>query len=603
MIIQNFIINHFLVTWDGNKMSIFRVIKKFKLILSTDQKSKIIVISILMIIGGLLETISVSLVVPFMNSIMEPSEMMGKWYVLWLCDFLKLQNERTFLVCFGIFLAIIYILKNIYLIIETSIQYQFVYRNMIKMSQRLLSNYISRPYEFFLNVNSGEILRIINTDTPYTFTLLSTLLSLFTELVVSVMLIAAVFIFAPEITMILAFILILLVIAFNFWFKPILRESGVIHQEAGTGMNKWLLQSIQGIKELKVMNKENFFLKNYNNYGEKYVVAAKRHNVLALTPKFVIEAICMGSMFIIVSLIIYFGADIESIMPMLTAVVMAALRLLPSVSRISTALSGIAFNEPFLDKLIENLQDIDDSRPDSLLERKGVRQMQNYFEMNDSIIFDNISFRYPNTDENVLNKAYLKINKGEAIGIVGASGSGKTTSVDIMLGLLYPQEGNILKDGEDISNDIDGWHAQIGYIPQMIFMMDDSIRENVAFGIPSESIDDEKVWKALREASLDSFVRSLPEGLETQIGERGVRLSGGQRQRIGIARALYSNPQILIFDEATSALDNETEATIMESIRKLQGSRTMIIIAHRLSTIETCDSVYRVENGKMIKEK
>lgn len=584
-------------------MSIFRVIKKFKLILSTDQKSKIIVISILMILGGLLETISVSLVVPFMNSIMEPSEMMEKWYVLRLCDFLKLQNERTFLVCFGIFLAVIYILKNIYLIIETSIQYQFVYRNMIKMSQRLLANYISRPYEFFLNVNSGEILRIINTDTPYTFTLLSTLLSLFTELVVSVMLIAAVFIFAPEITMILAFILILLVIVFNFWFKPILRESGVIHQEAGTGMNKWLLQSIQGIKELKVMNKESFFLKNYNNYGEKYVVAAKRHNVLALTPKFVIEAICMGSMFIIVSLIIYFGADIELIMPMLTAVVMAALRLLPSVSRISTALSGIAFNEPFLDKLIENLQDIDDSRPDSLLERKGVRQTQNHFEMKDSIIFDNISFRYPNTEENVLNKAYLKINKGEAIGIVGASGSGKTTSVDIMLGLLYPQEGNILKDGEDISNDIDGWHAQIGYIPQMIFMMDDSIRENVAFGIPSENIDDEQVWKALKEASLDSFVRSLPEGLETQIGERGVRLSGGQRQRIGIARALYSNPQILIFDEATSALDNETEATIMESIRKLQGSRTMIIIAHRLSTIETCDSVYRVENGKMIKEK
>ncbi|RKJ43705.1 ATP-binding cassette domain-containing protein [bacterium 1XD8-76] len=584
-------------------MSIFRVIKKFKLILSTDQKSKIIVISVLMILGGLLETISVSLVVPFMNSIMEPSEMMEKWYVLRLCDFLKLQNERTFLVCFGIFLAVIYILKNIYLIIETSIQYQFVYRNMIKMSQRLLANYISRPYEFFLNVNSGEILRIINTDTPYTFTLLSTLLSLFTELVVSVMLIAAVFIFAPEITMILAFILILLVIVFNFWFKPILRESGVIHQEAGTGMNKWLLQSIQGIKELKVMNKESFFLKNYNNYGEKYVVAAKRHNVLALTPKFVIEAICMGSMFIIVSLIIYFGADIELIMPMLTAVVMAALRLLPSVSRISTALSGIAFNEPFLDKLIENLQDIDDSRPDSLLERKGVRQTQNHFEMKDSIIFDNISFRYPNTEENVLNKAYLKINKGEAIGIVGASGSGKTTSVDIMLGLLYPQEGNILKDGEDISNDIDGWHAQIGYIPQMIFMMDDSIRENVAFGIPSENIDDEKVWKALKEASLDSFVRSLPEGLETQIGERGVRLSGGQRQRIGIARALYSNPQILIFDEATSALDNETEATIMESIRKLQGSRTMIIIAHRLSTIETCDSVYRVENGKMIKEK
>ena len=222
---------------------------------------------------------------------------------------------------------------------------------------------------------------------------------------------------------------------------------------------------------------------------------------------------------------------------------------------------------------------------------------------NQQIELSNINYQYPTGKTDVLSDACLSIHKGESVGIVGASGSGKTTAVDVLLGLLRPQNGKVLVDGTDIQLDMDGWLKQIGYIPQSIFMLDGDIRENVVFGLPKREIDDVRVWEVLKEAAIDDFVRTLPEGLDTQLGERGVRLSGGQRQRIGIARALYSDPEVLFFDEATSALDNDTEAAIMDSINHLQGSKTMVIIAHRLSTIEGCDHIYRVENGKIEKER
>ena len=220
-----------------------------------------------------------------------------------------------------------------------------------------------------------------------------------------------------------------------------------------------------------------------------------------------------------------------------------------------------------------------------------------------SIDLENIRYKYPTGEKDILNGAGLRIEKGTSIGIVGASGSGKTTAVDLILGLLTPNAGIVTVDGVDIHNGYKNWISQIGYIPQSIFLLDSNIRENVAFGVPPEEIDDEKVWHALKEAALDDHVRSLPDGINTEIGERGIRLSGGQRQRLGIARALYFDPEVIVFDEATSALDNDTEIAIMESINHLQESKTMIIIAHRLSTIENCDAVYCVEDGKIFRQR
>ncbi len=586
-------------------MQILRVMKKFNMILSKHQKFRIFELVIMMIVGGVLETCSVSLILPFMNVVMEPEETMQNNLVRSLCDFLGIESSRAFLVLLAIVLAGVFFLKNVFLLFEYNMQYRFVYGNMFAMQERLLSSLIHRPYEFFLNVNSGEVVRIINTDTPQTFGLLITLLQLFTEIVVSGMMIVTVFIIAPMITLILAAVMLIMIVLISLVLKPILNRAGKDVQSSGTGMNKWLLQSIQGIKELKVTAKEGFFSENFNRYGSRFVVSLRKSGVLSVVPRFIIEAVCMCAMFGIVAVMIYNGTDLELIVPILTAVAMAAMRLLPSVNRISSALSSISYTEPMLDKLIENLRDISGSDSVSLgmtLTKEEQISSGVIDGFDKEIRLSNITYRYPGAEDAVISDAGVAIAKGESVGIVGPSGAGKTTAVDILLGFLMPEEGQVLLDGVDIQEDMPGFLKLVGYIPQSIFMLDDTIRANVAFGENQNDVDDQ-VWRALEQASLGEFVRELPDGLDTEIGERGVRLSGGQKQRIGIARALYRDPEILVFDEATSALDNDTEESIMESINHLKGEKTMIIIAHRLTTIDKCDVVYRVEGGKISKER
>ena len=621
-------------------MSVIRIIKKFRSILSRHQKLRILELGVLMLIGAVFETMSVSLIVPFMNAVMEPEKTMQKPYVQLVCRIFDLHSPRTFLVVLAVILAALYIVKNVFLLFENNIQYRFVYGNMFAMQRQILANFIRRPYEDFLSVNSGEIIRIVSSDTSSAFTLLTQLLSMFTELVVSIALVIATFVIAPTITICIAVLLIVLMLVINYVLKPILHRAGVNNQKSAAAMNSWLMQSIQGIKELKVQRKEEYFQENYDRAGTTYVNSVRQNSVLSVVPRFMLEAISMGAFFIIVALMIYKGADLNTVVPMLSAVAMAAVRLLPSVNRISGALASISYTEPMLDKLIENLKTISGSEEVSLaagdLKAKtearteeaegsaisdgnanrpadtgaggtaetGADSVGTAFpRLSRAITVEDVVYHYPKSDKNVLEHANLTITPGESVGIVGQSGAGKTTLVDIILGLLRPASGRVAIDGVDIRTDNQAWLAQIGYIPQMIFMLDGTIRDNVAFGEDAEDIDDADVWAALREASMEDFVKSLPDGLDTQLGERGVRISGGQRQRIGIARALYTNPSVLIFDEATSALDNETEAAIMDSINHLHGTKTMIIIAHRLTTIAGCDHVYRVEGGKIRRER
>lgn len=582
-------------------MSIIKIIKKFKSILSSHQKFRIFQLAILMIIGGLLETCSVSLMLPFMDVVMNPDKVMAKWYVKKICVVLNLHSAKDFIVFLAVILAVLYIIKNGYLIFQYHIQSRFVYGNMFAMQRKLLESIIRRPYEYFLELNSGEIMRIVNTDTVNAFSLLMTLLSLFTELVVSLMLVASIFIMTPVLTVSIAVLLIVLVLIINFFIKPVLRKAGEDLQKSSAGMNKWLLQSVQGIKELKVMNREKFFENNYNVYGQSYIRSLRWNQTLSQLPRFLIEGISMAAMFIAVAVLIYNGTELETVIPVLTAVAMAAIRLLPSVNRISLALTQVTYNEPMLDKMVENLEGMEND--EKIVPGDYVEAETSVGILKKQLEFENVSYHYPNAEEDVLTDSSMKIYKGESIGIVGVSGAGKTTAVDIILGLLQPQKGKVKIDGVDIRLDLRGWLRQVGYIPQMIFMLDDTIRANVVFGEPEDIVSEDDVWRSLKEAALDEFVRSLPDGLDTEIGERGMRLSGGQKQRIGIARALYRNPEILIFDEATSALDNDTESAIMESINNLQGKKTMIIIAHRLSTIESCAHVFRVENRAIVRER
>lgn len=598
-------------------MSVLRVVKKTAYILSREKKRHISFLVVLMIIGGIMETCSVGLILPFIDALVNIDTLLDKWYVSIICDFLDLKYPFTFLFVAAASIGLLYIVKNAFLIFEFHIQFKFAYNSQAEMQGRIFSAMINRPYEFFLKLKSGEAIRLIHDDIPSVFTMLLQLLFMATEMVVSVMLVATIFFIIPGITLTIAGVLIVMVILVNSIIKPILHNEGEKTNIAASGVNKWLIQAVQGIKEVKIMETEDFFFEKFSECCMNLADSRRKQSVLSYIPRFVIEAVCMASLFFSIAILIISGNRFGEIIPMLSAVAMASIRLLPSVNRISAALSSIAYYEPMLDSVISNItifkwdeehnKDVISIDSVSRDKRNGktCREVacDNTDEMwlKKKIYFHEITYHYPGSYKNILRDTSFYIKRGEAVGIVGESGAGKTTVIDIMLGLLAPQKGRVFLDGRDIHENIKVWHNKIGYIPQMIFMLDDTVRANVVFG--RSIISDDQVWEALDDAAIGDFVRRMPNGLDTEIGERGIRLSGGQRQRIGIARALYGNPEILVFDEATSALDNSTEAEVMKSVYKMHGDKTLIIIAHRLSTIELCDRVFKIEEGKIVQER
>lgn len=585
-------------------MNIKQLIEKYKVILSKQQRIRLFKLGILMICSAFLEMLSVSLILPFMKAAMEPDEVLHNKYVSRVCKLLSIDSGKKFLIFIAIVLACVYVLKNIFMIYQTTVQCEFVYNNMYLTQKKLLNRYFSQRYDFFLGAKSGEILRVIEQDTVQAFLLLSTLLQIMSESVVSFVLAITIFIISPQITVEMTIILVLLLLIIGKVIKPIMNRAGIEYRDANTKMNQWLIQSVSGIKEIKILDKEPFFEGQFSVYGKIFVDTRKNFQRISMIPRYMVEAFSLSSLMIIVAIMIASTDDMSFVLPVLSGIAMAAIRLLPSVYRISQGMAGISFDFPSLNALEKVIleEDVDGVQVD---QAKVVEETINQLKIKDfsSLAMDNVSYRYPSGDRNVLNHVSFEIKKGMSVGIVGSSGGGKTTTADLLLGLLSPVEGEIYIDNYKLSSVINEWHSMIGYIPQQIFILDGNVRDNIAFGIPPEEVGEEKIWTVLKDAALDEFVKELPEGLDTELGERGIRLSGGQRQRIGIARALYKSPSVLFFDEATSALDGKTESEIMESIRALKGKITMVIIAHRLSTIEHCDHVYRVEDGNIIKEK
>ena len=381
--------------------------------------------------------------------------------------------------------------------------------------------------------------------------------------------------------------------------KKVLVKKGTENRRLCILLNKWLLQSFSGIKDIKVMNREEFFLKNYDETYHKFSIIQRQQSMLTFLSRPIMETVCICGLLItvIIKLTIQ-AADVKSFIPTLSVFAVAAFRMLPSFNRISGYISMIMFVKPSVEVLYNDLQDIEKlKKSDTVNEINSLK-----LSLKDSIQIENVSFHYPESEKWILENVSVNIKANTSVAIIGASGSGKTTFVDIILGILEPQKGKISVDGKDINKNIDSWHKSIGYIPQSIYLIDDTIEANIAFGIAKKDIDDDLIQQVIKEAQLDTFIKELSEGIYTVVGDRGVRLSGGQRQRIGIARALYLQPEILILDEATSALDNDTEKEVMEAIDNLHGVRTMIIIAHRLSTIKNCDVIYEVSNGNITKK-
>jgi len=573
-----------------------RVFKKFYRLLNKHQRNRVVILFFMMLIGACFEVVGVSMMVPLVTAVMNPDIITENKICVWICRVFQITDHVDFVIWCIVVLVIIFVVKAVYLTFEYSIQYRFVYNNRFLTQARLLAVYLNRPYEYFLSAQSGEIVRIVQEDAHNSFDMLTVILGFATEAAVSVAVVLTIFVINPLMTAFVAVTLLLLMFLISKGFRQLLRKEGETYQRTYAAANKWLLQSISGIKEVKVTQTEHFFLDNFVKSGQKMVNAARWNSTLQNIPRNLIELVSICSMMTVLGIMIAAGYSMDALIPSLSAFVMAAVKLLPSANRMIAGLAQTTFYEPALDNMLENLGMLEEE----VAEESGEAEK---LPLQREIRLAGIGYTYPGGEKEIFSDMDLTIPVGSSIGIVGQSGAGKTTAVDILLGLLKPQTGQVLVDGVDVSVNIRGWLAHIGYIPQMIFMLDDTVRENVVFGHVPDAHMDDAVWAALEEAQLADFVRNLPKGLDTAIGERGVRLSGGQRQRIGIARALYTNPDVLVFDEATSALDNETEEAIMQSIHALHGKKTMIIIAHRLTTIEGCDAVYRAGDGKIVKEK
>lgn len=583
-----------------------KIVKKLFKLLDGKQKGRMVLLVFMMLIGAVLETLGVSMILPVMNVILEENAVDNHIYLQWICNWFHISRDdtKTLMIVVMLGLVLAFIVKNVYLFFQTKVQLRFVFTNQFATSRRMMINFMQRPYEYYLNADTAVIQRTITSDVINMYGLILALLSLVSEGIVFVCLIAISLITDVWMTVTVAILIVAVLGIILFVLKPIMKKAGEQNQDYYSGLFKWIEQAVYGIKEIKISGKEGYFIREYSDCGSGYVNAVQRYNLFNSTPRLLIETVAIAGMILYVMIQLLSGAEVMDIMPQITLLALVAMRLIPCANRINNHLTSIVYFEPFLMAVSDNLQDeIRDSSIDYSHETYEKKLLVEKMPIKKTLEASDIVYKYPNTEKLIFDHANMVIPIGKSVGIVGTTGSGKTTVVDIILGLLKLEGGRILADGVDTKSDYQGFLKNVGYIPQTIFMIDDSIRKNVAFGYADEDIDDEKVWYALKQAQLDDFVRSLPDGLDSGIGERGIRISGGQRQRIGIARALFEDPEVLIMDEATSALDNETEKAIMESINYLHGKKTLVIIAHRLQTIEKCDMVYRVENGKITIER
>lgn len=578
---------------------------KLNYIFDRKEKLFLIILGFMILVGGILETLGVSAMIPVVTSIMDPAAIQStidKYTILQnICNFFQLSNAKQIIIALLILLMAIYVLKNVYIMFLSYVQNTFITRTRNKMISRVMRAFLNRPYEAYLGADIPTVFRLTDSDIPQTFALMLAMLQLASETIVSLFLFLVMLFTDVKMTLFIVCIFGVLTLVLTKVLKPRLNQIGQKNQKIQSRIAKWRIQAIYGLKDVKVLNREEFFIRNYYESGKVGANLSRNYSVLNNVPRLFIETVFIVSMLCFIAVYISRGGDVTALMTKLVAFGLAAVRVMPSVNRINTYITEIAYTQPCLNFLYENLQE--DMRNDVQLEELKKGSMGPKVVLNDKIELNHITFAYAGTEKNIFTDAHMEVKKGQSVGIMGASGAGKSTVVDILLGLLRAKEGTITCDGTDIFSNYESWLAQIGYIPQSIYLIDESIRDNIAFGIDADRIDEKRLWEVLEEAQLKEFIEELPEGLDTTIGDRGVRLSGGQRQRIGIARALYHNPEILVFDEATSALDNDTEKAVMEAINSFHGKKTMVIIAHRLNTIEKCDVIYKVENEKLIATK
>jgi ATP-binding cassette subfamily C protein len=559
--------------------------RKLYPLLDRQARRQLVVLGAMVVMAVALESVSVGLVFPFIKVVSEPE---------WLWSFAVFQRGAALLgiergsnltVLVGAGVLAVFTLKTLYVVVNYYVQYSIVYGNAARYATAMLRGYAHMPHALMAQRNSAELLRNVRETPQVLFNAVAGLVTGISEGLVALMLAGILLATEPMATVIAAVILGPLTVMVVRVTGRHLARLGAQRVTLASNEIRSINQTFGGLRESRILGRENFFVAVFAAYRAQMFTNLRRSQTLSQLPRLVIETFFMIGM-IVITLVVAARGDTAALMPKLGLFAAAAFRLLPSVNRINMGLTEFRVSAAEVDVLHT------DWRPDANGEAR-----RTYLTMTEEVRLDGLTYRYPQSDRAAVENVSLRLGRGESIGLVGLSGSGKSTLVDLLLGLLEPEQGQVTVDGSMIDHRTGRWLGGVGYVPQSIYILDDTIRRNIAFGVADEDIDDAAVRRALDMARLAPFVASLPDGLDTVLNENGARLSGGQRQRIGIARALYHDPEILIFDEATSALDVLTESEITEAIRDLHGHKTIIVIAHRLVTVRHCDRIILMENG------
>lgn len=573
------------------------LLRKWNIILNKKQKRLSVCVCLLFFISSLLETLGVSVIIPFISVMLSPDKVVGNEYLQMIFNRLSIPcTDTNVLLLLGIAIILVYLLKNIFLLLSDYVSLWYENNIQRDFSILMLESYLKRPYIDSLDINSAEALRGISGDVTGLYYIIQSFFRIFasglTILLIGAFLVKTDAVMAVGIIIVSGFVFLFI----TCFLKKRIQVSGVKFNNALSEVTKQASQALNGLKDITVLNRQNEFIHIYRGVAENQKQAQLRYRFLQVMPMRIIETAFVVLVIVFSCLRFMAMEDASTFIPKLSAFAIAAIRIMPLVNMVTTYSSTIIYYMPSFYNAYENI--IESQKYLQAIAEENSINSEKEIKFDKSITLHNVYWKYRGSDIYVLENLNLIIKKGEAVGIIGESGSGKTTVADVILGLLKPVQGKVCMDDCDINTITKAWAKTVGYISQTIYLLDDTIRNNILFGLPEKGSDEKLIWDALNKACLKSFVEDLPDKLDTIVGERGVKLSGGQRQRIAIARAIYNDPDILILDEATAALDNETESSVMESIEHMRGEKTLIIIAHRLSTIEKCDRVIEIRNGK-----
>lgn len=565
-------------------------------ILTTRQRLSLVPVFVLTVISSALEVFGLGLLIPFFQYLSDPDSISRLPEVLQTAiGYLPGTSHSEVAMSMALLLVAVFIFKGLISVLTVWVRTRTVYYLYRSTASRVLENHLNAPVTYITSQNSAEVIRTVSDDTQRFFTgYIIPSLMLMADLIPLIAIVVTMFIVDPTITLVAAFGLGVVTGGIMFGLRRMIVHWGRVRRRALGDMMRWISQGIGGIKEVQVLGVQDYITEEYDDAAKELADASIIHSISTESPRYAIEILVVATL-VGFTMILQGGDQPVSIwMPRLVFFGASAIRLAPSAMRIVSSVNQLRANQANAEVVYDSLHVM----PQHVARRGDETPAPFAFEKH--VRFEDVHVRYPNAETDALNGLNLEIKHGETVALVGPTGAGKTTAIDVLLGLIRPDSGAVVVDGHDITGDEDRWQARMGYVPQFIYLADLSIRENIAFGVPPDQVRDEDVWEALRFAAIDDFVRSLPQQLNTRVGERGVMLSGGQRQRIGIARALYFKPEILVMDEATSALDSETERKIAEATQRLQGTVTMVLIAHRITTVRHANRILILKDGQLL---